>query len=117
MWGTVRQMLDPTAPMLRSGTPCQLRSRYGFKVSLKVYSSYASNLNMEGQERVAGGIFVFVLMLFTAVPFNDQIQGLALATGATEGVIAFAIVFPVLYVGLIFTVLAFTGYEAIKSIG
>ena len=72
---------------------------------------------MERQERVAGGIFVFVLMLFTAVPFNDQIQGLALETGASEGVIAFAIVFPVLYVGLIFTILAFTGYEAIRSIG
>ena len=72
---------------------------------------------MEGQERVAGGIFVFVLMLFTAVPFNDQIQGLALETGASEGVKAFAIVFPVLYVGLLFTVLAFTGYEAIKHMG
>ena len=74
-------------------------------------------LNMGRQERVAGGIFVFVLMLFTAVPFNDSIQGLALATGASEGVIAFAIVFPILYVGLIFTILAFTGYEAIKSMG
>lgn len=72
---------------------------------------------MGKQERVAGGIFVFVLMIFTAVPFNDQIQGLALATGASEGVIAFAIVFPVLYVGLIFIILAFTGYEAINSMG
>ena len=72
---------------------------------------------MDRQERVAGGIFVFVLMLFTAVPFNDPIQGFALATGASEGVIAFALVFPVFYVGLIFTILAFTGYEAIKSMG
>ena len=71
---------------------------------------------MDRQERVAGGIFVSVLMLFTVVPFNDSIQGLALATGASEGIIVFAIVFPVLYVGLIFTILAFTGYEAIKSI-
>lgn len=72
---------------------------------------------MDRQERVAGGIFVFVLMLFTAVHFNDSIQGLALAAGASEAVIALAIVFPVLYVGLLFTVLAFTGYEAIRSIG
>ena len=65
--------------------------------------------------KVAGGMFVFVLMLFTAVPFNDEVQGLALAAGATEMVKVFAIIFPLLWVGFIFIVLAFTGYEVIRE--
>ena len=70
---------------------------------------------MDNQARIAGGIFVFVLMFFTAAPFNDEIQGLALASGASTIVKSFSIVFPVLWVGLIFIVLAFTGYEVLRS--
>jgi hypothetical protein len=70
---------------------------------------------MDNLGKIAGGIFVFVLMFFTYVPFNDEIQGLALAAGASEIVIAFALVFPYLWIGFIFTILAFTGYEIIIS--
>ncbi len=72
---------------------------------------------MDRKERIAGGLFVVVLMLLTAAPFNNDIQALANAAGSTEAVRAFASVFPILWVGLLFTVLALTGYEAIKEMG
>jgi hypothetical protein len=61
-------------------------------------------------------MFVVVLMFFTATPFNDEIQGLALASGAGPLIIIFAGVFPLLWIGLMFIVLAFTGYEVYGSL-
>lgn len=71
---------------------------------------------MGGYQQIAGGIFVSVLMILTARPFNDEIQGLALAAGATEMIKAVAIVFPYIYIGLLFIVLAYTGYEVTQEI-
>lgn len=71
---------------------------------------------MDNQTRIAGGIFVSILMIFLAVPFNDEIQGLALATGATGAIRTFAIIFPYFWIGLIFIILAFTGYDVIENI-
>jgi hypothetical protein len=72
---------------------------------------------MERDERIAGGLFVFVLMLLTIQPFNNDVQALAAAAGSTQAVQAFAIVFPILYAGLMFIILAFTGAEVYESMG
>jgi hypothetical protein len=72
---------------------------------------------MENTEKVAGGLFVVVLMLLLATPLNDEIQGLAMAAGASDVVRAVAVFFPVFWIGLMFIVLAFSGYEAIQSMG
>lgn len=66
---------------------------------------------MENTERIAGGIFLIVLLVFTLTPFNNDIQALASAPGSTEIVRVIAEIFPILYVGLIFTLLGFTGYD------
>ena len=71
---------------------------------------------MERTDRIAGGIFVVVLMFFTLVPFNNDIQGMAVAAGSGELIRTFASIFPVLWVGLMFIVLAFTGYEVYGSL-
>lgn len=70
---------------------------------------------MDDQSRIAGGLFVFVLMLLTATPLNNEVQIKALATGASEVVKAFAIVFPVMWVGIAFIILAFIGNDIIES--
>ena len=71
---------------------------------------------MENTERIAGGIFIIVLMILTLTPFNSDIQTLALADGAAKVVIAFAEVFPILWVGLIFTIAGFTGYDILNQV-
>ena len=70
---------------------------------------------MENTERIAGGFFIIVLMILTLTPFNNDIQAAALVDGAAEVVIAFAEVFPLLWVGLIFTVTGFTGYDIFRQ--
>lgn len=86
-------------------------------LSLPLYQVAHAPIIMDRKERIAGGLFVVVLMLLTIVPFNDSVQALANEAGSTEAVRAFAIVFPGLWVGLLFIVLAFTGYEAVKEMG
>ena len=66
---------------------------------------------MENMDRISGGFFLIVLMIFTLNPFNNDIQALASAAGSTEIVRVIAKVFPILYVGIIFTIAAFTGYD------
>lgn len=66
---------------------------------------------MENMERISGGFFIIVLMIFTLNPFNNDIQTMASAAGSSEIVRVIAEVFPILYVGLIFIVAAFTGYD------
>lgn len=70
---------------------------------------------MENTERIAGGIFLIVLMIFTLNPFNNDIQALASATGSTEIVRVFAEIFPIMYVGLMFTIMGFTGYDIFRQ--
>jgi hypothetical protein len=70
---------------------------------------------MKNTERIAGGFFIIVLMILTLNPFNNDIQAAAIADGATEIVIAFAEVFPILWVGLIFTIAGFTGYDIFRQ--
>ena len=70
---------------------------------------------MENTERIAGGIFLIVLMIFTLNPFNNDIQALASAAGSTEIVRVFAEIFPILYVGLMFTIMGFTGYDIFRQ--
>lgn len=72
-------------------------------------------LIMDDQSKIAGGIFVFVLMFLTAAPLNDEVQGFALAAGASEVVKAFALVFPIMWVGIAFIILAFVGNDIIES--
>jgi hypothetical protein len=71
---------------------------------------------MDNQERIAGGFFIFVLMFFLLNPLNNDMQAAAAAPGAAEWVIAFAPNFQLIWVGLMFIVLAFTGYDVLKSI-
>ncbi len=66
---------------------------------------------MENTERIAGGIFLIVLMLFTLNPLNNDVQTLASAAGSTEIVRVFAEIFPIMYVGLMFVIMGFTGYD------
>lgn len=66
---------------------------------------------MENMERIAGGFFIIVLMIFTLTPLNNDLQAMASAAGSSEIVRVIAEVFPILYVGLIFIVAAFTGYD------
>lgn len=70
---------------------------------------------MENMERISGGFFVIVLMIFTLTPFNNEIQGMASVTGASEIIRIIAEVFPILYVGLIFIIAAFTGYDILAQ--
>ncbi len=70
---------------------------------------------MENTERIAGGIFLIILMIFTLNPFNNDIQALASAAGSTEIVRVIAEIFPIMYVGLIFTILGFTGYDIFRQ--
>ncbi len=72
---------------------------------------------MDRQERIAGGLFIVVLMLFTVQPFNNDIQSAAAASGASEAVQVIALVFPIFYVGIMFTVLALTGYDVMQEFG
>ena len=62
-------------------------------------------------ERISGGFFIIVLMIFTLNPFNNEIQAMASAAGSAEIIRVIARVFPMFYVGLIFIVAAFTGYD------
>jgi hypothetical protein len=71
---------------------------------------------MSEQTKIAGGVFVFLLMFFLTTPLNDEVQGYAQATGASEGVIAIALIFPYFWVGITFIVLAFTGWEITQQI-
>ncbi len=66
---------------------------------------------MDNMERISGGFFIIVLMVFTLTPLNDGIQALALAAGSAEIIRVIARVFPMFYVGMIFIVAAFTGYD------
>ena len=66
---------------------------------------------MENMDRISGGFFLIVLMIFTLNPLNNDIQALASAAGSAEVIRVIAQVFPTLYVGLIFTIAAFTGYD------
>ena len=70
---------------------------------------------MENTERIAGGIFLIVLMIFTLNPFNNDIQALASAPGSVEIVRVFAQIFPIMYVGLMFTIMGFTGYDIFRQ--
>ena len=70
---------------------------------------------MENTERIAGGIFLIVLMIFTLNPFNNDIQALASTPGSIEIVRVFAQIVPIMYVGLMFTVMGFTGYDIFRQ--
>ena len=70
---------------------------------------------MENQERIAGGIFVAVLMFFLLNPLTNDIQAAAAAAGSAEWIRAIAPQFPLLWVSFIFIILAFTGYDIFKN--
>ena len=70
---------------------------------------------MENMARISGGFFLIVLMVFTLQPFNNDIQAMASATGSAEIVRVIAEVFPVLYVGIMMTIAAFTGYDIFRQ--
>ena len=70
---------------------------------------------MENTERIAGGIFLIVLMIFTLNPLNNDVQALASAAGSTEIVRVFAEIFPIMYVGIMFTIMGFTGYDIFRQ--
>ena len=70
---------------------------------------------MENTERIAGGIFLIVLMIFTLNPLNNDVQALASADGSTEIVRVFADIFPIMYVGIMFTIMGFTGYDVFRQ--
>ena len=70
---------------------------------------------MENQERISGGIFLFVLMLFLLTPLNNDVQTAALAAGSAEWIRAIAPIFSLVWVSFMFIILAFTGYDVLKN--